>query len=142
MKLSERTIQVLKNFSTISQSILVRPGSVIKSMTAQRSVIGRAEVDEVFEKEFAIYDLSRFLSAVSLFDKPEVTLSDNHLTISSDKSKLKYVINIAHYEINRNKTRLMVAFKPTTGNYDTITNKGEHFNIMATVVAAVKELTA
>ena len=58
------------------------------------------------------------------------------------KSKLKYVINIAHYEINRNKTRLMVAFKPTTGNYDTITNKGEHFNIMATVVAAVKEYLA
>lgn len=90
MKLSERTIQVLKNFSTISQSILVRPGSVIKSMTAQRSVIGRAEVDEVFEKEFAIYDLPRFLGTVSLFNDPEFTFEDKYVTISSGKQRVNY----------------------------------------------------
>ena len=54
-------------------------------------------------------------------------------------SKLKYQLDILHYEINRNKTRLIIAFKPVTGTYDTITNKGEQFKIMATVVSAVKE---
>ncbi len=54
-------------------------------------------------------------------------------------SKLKYEISIAHKDISRSKTRLMIAFKPTDGSYDTITNTGEHFKIMATVVAAVKE---
>ena len=57
-------------------------------------------------------------------------------------SKLRYQISIAHKGITRTKTRLVVAFKPLTGNYDTITNKGEHFRIMATVVAAVKEYLA
>lgn len=57
-------------------------------------------------------------------------------------SKLEYQISIAHKSITRTKTRLIVAFKPVTGSYDTITNKGEHFRIMATVVAAVKEYLA
>lgn len=57
-------------------------------------------------------------------------------------SKLKYEISIAHHPITRNKTRLIIAFKTITGNYDTITNKGEQFKIMSTVVAAVKEYIA
>lgn len=57
-------------------------------------------------------------------------------------SKLKYEISIAHHPITRNKTRLIIAFKAITGNYDTITNKGEQFKIMSTVVAAVKEYIA
>lgn len=91
MIFSEKTLNVLKNFSSINPGILFRPGDVIRSVSPTKTVLATAKVDNSFDKEFAIYDLSRFLSAVSLFDKPEVTLSDNHLTISSDKSKLKYV---------------------------------------------------
>ena len=54
-------------------------------------------------------------------------------------SKIEYIINIAQYPVTRNKVRLIVAFKTKTGDYDTITNKGEHFRIMSTVVTAVKE---
>lgn len=54
-------------------------------------------------------------------------------------SKLKYKISIAHKGITRTTTRLIVAFKSVTGSYDTITNKGEQFKIMATVVSAIKE---
>jgi len=64
-----------------------------------------------------------------------------HYEFTTD-SKLKYQISIAHYPVTRNKIRLIIAFKPITGNYDTITNKGEQFKIMATVVAAVKEYLA
>lgn len=64
-----------------------------------------------------------------------------HYEFTTD-SKLKYEILIAHKAVTRTKTRLMIAFKPTTGNYDTITNKGEQFKIMSTVVAAVKEYIA
>ena len=57
-------------------------------------------------------------------------------------SKIEYIINIGQYLVTRNKVRLIVAFKTKTGDYDTITNKGEQFRIMATVVAAVKEYLA
>jgi hypothetical protein len=54
-------------------------------------------------------------------------------------SGLNYDISIAHYAINCNKIRLIVAFKPANSSYDTVTNKNEQYRIMATVVNAVKK---
>lgn len=90
MKLSERTIQILKNFSTINQSILVRPGNVLKTVTSLKTVFAKATVDETFEKEFAIYDLPRFLGTVTLFNDPEFTFNDGYVTISSGKQRVNY----------------------------------------------------
>ena len=90
MKLSERTIQILKNFSSINQSIQVLPGNVIKTVTPLKTVYAKAEVSENFEQEFAIYDLSRFLGTVSLFDSPDFEFSDKSVTISSGKQRVKY----------------------------------------------------
>ena len=91
MIFSENTLNVLKSFSSINSGILFRSGNVVRSISPQKTVLATAKVDNSFEKEFAIYDLSRFLSAISLFDKPEVNLHSDHLTISSGKTKLKYV---------------------------------------------------
>lgn len=90
MKLSERTIQILKNFSTINQSILVRPGNVIKTMTPLKSILASATVTENFEQEFAIYDLSRFLGTISLFADPEFSFSEKFVTIASGKQRVNY----------------------------------------------------
>ena len=59
-------------------------------------------------------------------------------------SGLDYSINIAQTKPLRNKedVRLIVAYKTKSGTYNTDTNKGEQFRIMATVVAAVKEYLA
>lgn len=91
MILSETTLNVLKNFSSINPGILFRPGNTVRSISAHKTVLAKAEVDNTFDKECAIYDLSRFISALSLFDKPEVTFGDNSVSISSDQSTLKYV---------------------------------------------------
>lgn len=66
-----------------------------------------------------------------------------HYEFTTD-SKLKYNINIAQFipNVRKKEVRLAVAFKPEGKTYDTITNKGEQFKIMATVVAAVKEYLA
>jgi hypothetical protein len=90
MKLSERTIQILKNFATINQSILVRPGNVLKSVTPLKTVFAQATVAENFEQEFAIYDLPRFLGTVSLFSDPEFNFQDKYVTISSGKQRVNY----------------------------------------------------
>ena len=67
MKLSNGTINVLKNFSTINQNLVIKEGSDISTMSAMKNIVAKAKVEEAFTKEFAIYDLNEFLSALSLF---------------------------------------------------------------------------
>ena len=90
MKLSDKTIQILKNFATINQSILVRPGNVLKTITPLKTILAQATVTETFEQEFAIYELSRFLGTISLFSDPEFTFQEKFVTISSGKQRVNY----------------------------------------------------
>ena len=53
-------------------------------------------------------------------------------------SRLEYELGILEYKLSSKKMRLIVAFKPITGTYDTLTNRNEQFRIMATVVAVIK----
>jgi len=90
MKLSDKTIQILKNFATINQSILVRPGNVLKTITPLKTILAQAKVAETFEQEFAIYELPRFLGTISLFSDPEFTFQEKFVTISSGKQRVNY----------------------------------------------------
>jgi hypothetical protein len=90
MKLSDNTLTVLKNFSSINHGILFRAGNVIRTISPQKTVMASAEVEETFDRDFAIYDLSKFLGALTLFDRPEIKFGDTQATIASDKRKLVY----------------------------------------------------
>lgn len=90
MKLSEQTIEILKNFATINQSILIRTGSNLDTMSIQKNVLASAIVLDDFPREFGIYDLNEFLSTVSLFDSPELTFEDNYVTISDKEATTSY----------------------------------------------------
>ena len=61
MKLTENTVNVLKNFSTINPNLLVKEGSTITTMSAMKNILAKADVDEQFNQQFAIYDLNEFL---------------------------------------------------------------------------------
>lgn len=91
MKLSDRTTQVLKSFCSINPSILVRPGSTLETMAPSMKVVAKATVDDTFDREFAIYDLSRFLGAVSMFKNPELTLEAKWARITANGRSLNYV---------------------------------------------------
>src|SRR6202051_4276410 len=91
MQLSERTVEVLTNFSTINNSILVKPGNLLRTVSQQKTVMVKAEVAETFQREFAIYDLKRFLGVLSLFKNPDLTFSDKFVTIESEGQSVKYV---------------------------------------------------
>jgi len=90
MQLSEKTIEVLKNFATINQSILFKEGSTIDTMSVQKNVLSQYQISETFDKEFGIYDLNEFLSTISLFDKPDLDFGDNSVTITDGKSTTSY----------------------------------------------------
>jgi len=86
MKLSSQTINVLKNFSTINQNLVIKEGSNISTMSAMKNIIAKATVEETFSKEFAIYDLNEFLSVISLFSNPELDFKENFVLITEEGS--------------------------------------------------------
>lgn len=90
MKFSNETIGILKNFSMINPGLVFKPGSVIRTMHPQKTVMASATVSENFEKTARVYDLSRFLATLSLFDDPDVEFTETKFIISSGKSKVSY----------------------------------------------------
>ena len=90
MKLSNETKEVLKNFSTINQNLVIKEGSSISTMSAMKNIVANAKVTEKFPKEFAIYDLNEFLAALSLFAKPELDFKDDYVLFTEESKSLKY----------------------------------------------------
>ena len=92
MKLSNETVSVLKNFSTINQNLVIKGGNKIATMSAMKNIVAKAEVIEDFPQEFAIYDLNEFLSAISLFSKPELEFENDFVMITEEgtSTSLKY----------------------------------------------------
>ena len=83
MKLSDQTIEVLQNFSTINQSLLFKSGDVLRTVSPQKTVLAEVTVPDNFESEFGIYDLGQFLSAMTLIDDAELNLGDNSMNINN-----------------------------------------------------------
>jgi|TARA_R100000750_G_C2340133_1_gene93825 hypothetical protein len=92
MKLSNETISVLKNFSTINQNLMVKAGKSIATMSAMKNIVAKAEVKEDFLTDFAIYDLNEFLSGLSLFDEPNLEFHNDFVIITEEgtSKSLKY----------------------------------------------------
>ena len=90
MKVSERTINLLKNYANINQSIEFREGNVLKTVSPLNTILASVEVEEVFSRTFPIYELSRFLGTLDLFNNPELDFTDNGVSITDDKHKATY----------------------------------------------------
>jgi hypothetical protein len=91
VKFSKQTFEILKNFSTINSNILVKPGNKIGTITPSKNVMSEAVVSEDFDVEFGIWDLSKFLGTISLFQDPEFDFDDKYVLIkSSTGSCVKY----------------------------------------------------
>jgi len=91
MKLSDTTLAILKNFSSINQSILIRKGNKLRTMSVMKTVLAEAKVEEEFPKDFAIYDLNQFLNGISLHEDPELDFQDDkYVVIREGKRRVKY----------------------------------------------------
>jgi len=91
MKLSESTVGLLKNFSSINQSILFKQGSKLRSISVMKNILVEANVAEEFPKDFGIYDLNQFLNGLSLHSSPDLDFEkDQYVVIKEGKSRSKY----------------------------------------------------
>jgi len=91
MKLSDKTVNLLKNFSNINQSILFKEGSRLRTMSVMKNILAEAEVVEEFPKDFGIYDLNQFLNGMGLHQNPDLDFAnDNHVVIKEGRMRSKY----------------------------------------------------
>ena len=91
MKLSDKTISVLKNFSSINQSILFKEGSTLRTISLMKNILAEATVTEEFSKDFGIYDLNQFLNGLSVHQSPELDFTnDGYVVIKEGRSRSKY----------------------------------------------------
>jgi hypothetical protein len=87
MKLSDDTVTVLKNFSSINQSLLFKSGNTLKTISPLKTIFVEATVGESFPKEFALYDLNKLLAKVSLYKDAELAFDDDKINISTENKK-------------------------------------------------------
>jgi len=91
MKLSDSTLSLLKNFSSINQSILFKEGSKLRTISVMKNILAEATVNEEFARDFGIYDLNQFLNGLSLHQKPELDFAnDGYVVIREGRSRSKY----------------------------------------------------
>ena len=90
MKISKRTLSILKNFSSINQSIVIKPGTRLETISNVKDTFAKAEAEETFATQVSIYDLNEFLGVVSLFEDPDFEFGNKSVTISEGKTSQTY----------------------------------------------------
>ena len=91
MKLSDKTVNLLKNFSNINQSILFKECSKLRTISVMKNILAEAEVNESFPKDFGIYDLNQFLNGMGLHQNPDLDFeNEGHVVIKEGRMRSKY----------------------------------------------------
>jgi len=91
MKLSDNSLTILKNFAGINNSLLVKQGTRLRTISVAKNILAEADITEEFPRNFAIYDLNQFLNGLSLHQDPELDFTnDSYITIREGKRRVKY----------------------------------------------------
>ena len=91
MKLSEKTLTLLKNFSNINQSILFKQGSSLRTISVMKNILAEATIDEDLPTDFGIYDLGQFLNGLALHNRPELDFqNEGYVYIKEGRMRSKY----------------------------------------------------
>ena len=92
MKLSENTLSILKNFSSINQSILFKQGNKLRTISVMKNILAEATIDEELPKDFGIYDLNQFLNGIDvLYKNPEFDFqNDGYVVIKEGRMRSKF----------------------------------------------------
>ena len=91
MNLTDKTLTILKNFAGINNSILVKEGNQLRTISVAKNILAEAEIEEDFPRQFGIYDLNQFLNGLSLHVDPDLDFSsESYLSIREGKRRVKY----------------------------------------------------
>ena len=90
MKISDTTMDVLKNFSTINQSLAFKKGNTIRTVSEQKTILAQAKIEEALPVDFAIYELNQFLGLASLFEEADFDFGNSQVTLKEGTAKANY----------------------------------------------------
>lgn len=90
MKIDTSTVNVLKNFAKINPSIMIQEGNTLKTISPSKTIMAKAKVSTEFSKKFAIYDVNRFISLLSVFNDPELSFGEGSVNISDSNKTQRY----------------------------------------------------
>ena len=91
MKLSNETLAVLKNFSSINQGLEFKKGNKLTTISPSRTVLAQAILKDDFPEDFCVYDLNQFLSVYSLFkDATDLDFDDANIIFNGGRRKTKF----------------------------------------------------
>ena len=122
MKLSDNTLTVLKNFAGINNSILVKKGNKLRTISVARNIFAEAEITEQFTREFAIYDLIQFLNGLSLHTDPDLDFTEeSHITIREGKRKVKYFFADPNVIVSPPEKEIQLPSKDVCFQVDSVT---------------------
>lgn len=91
MKLSNKTLNIIKNFSTINSNFTITAGNEIKTISVGKNIFVKAEIEETLPNDFGIYDLNEFIGVVSLFESPDLEFNDTFVKISENGNNVKFL---------------------------------------------------
>lgn len=133
MKISTQTLQVLKNYASINPNLLVKPGSVLSTISTNKNIFAKATVAETFPASFAIYDMQQFLGVISIFEDPDFSFGNNSVTISSGNRSVEYMYASEH---------MVVAPSDSVAQKIVVTNPEITFDLPAQTLNEVIKATA
>lgn len=92
MELSELTMNVFRNYASINPNVVINEGNTLKTVSEAKNVLSTTVLDVEFPRTFGIYDLTEFLSVISLVDAPRLKFEEDHCIISdnSGRSRIRY----------------------------------------------------
>jgi hypothetical protein len=128
MKLSKETLTVLKNFASINDGIVFRSGNILRTCDTQKQIMAETKISEDIPSNFAIFDLNRFLSVLSLHDdNTEIELDSDSKAANLKSGRKRTIYRLCSIEMIKNapdKTSVMpsvdVSFTLSADDLDTI----------------------
>ena len=122
MKLSDNTLAILKNFAGINNSILVKQGNKLRTISVAKNILAEAEIQEEFPRDFAIYDLNQFLNGLSLHQDPDLDFQqDSYLSIKEGKRRVKYFFAVPNVIIAPPEKEINLPSKDICFQMDSVT---------------------
>jgi len=118
MKLSNDTLNILKNFASINPGLEFRQGNRLATISPSKTVLAKAKVTDNFPEDFCVYDLNQFLSVHSLFKDADVDFEESDVIFKSGRSKTKYrktsktmIVTVPEKELNLPSVEVTFNFK-------------------------------
>ncbi len=107
MIFTDKTIETLKSFSIINNTLTVKAGNEITVIQSDKylaatgnRIAAKAEVEETFPQDWCVYNLPVFLKLIEMHAASDIEFKDTHIQITQGTNITKYPYSLIHKQFN------------------------------------------